>query len=104
MSGNPKAASIASAVRASSANMRDPEQLGSARALPITRPATAEPISHGGDLDVARKRYPDAPEPWIDLSTGINPVPFPIPDFPPEIWSRLPPRPTQEPHLSPPPP
>jgi cobalamin biosynthesis protein CobC len=72
--------------------MRDPEQLGGARALPITRPATAEPISHGGDLDVARKRYPDAPEPWIDLSTGINPVPFPIPDLPAEIWSRLPTR------------
>jgi cobalamin biosynthesis protein CobC len=76
--------------------MRDPEQGGSARALPITRPATAEPISHGGDLDAARERYPDAPEPWIDLSTGINPVPFPIPELPAEIWSRLPTRAEEE--------
>jgi cobalamin biosynthetic protein CobC len=76
--------------------MRDPEHLGSATALPITRPATAEPISHGGDLDAARKRYPGAPEPWIDLSTGINPVPFPIPELPAEIWSRLPTRSEEE--------
>jgi cobalamin biosynthesis protein CobC len=76
--------------------MRDPEQLGSARALPITRPATAEPISHGGDLDAARKRYPDASEPWIDLSTGINPVPFPVPELPAEVWSRLPTRAEEE--------
>src|SRR6266481_3913795 len=76
--------------------MRDPEHLGSARALPIMRPATAEPISHGGDLDAARERYPGAPEPWIDLSTGINPIPFPIPKLPAEIWSRLPARSEEE--------
>ena len=28
---------------------------------------------HGGRLDVAAQRYPDAPQPWIDLSTGLNP-------------------------------
>ena len=76
--------------------MRDPEHLGSARALPITQPAAEEPISHGGDLDAARKQYPGAPEPWIDLSTGINPVPFPIPGLPAEIWSRLPARSEQD--------
>jgi cobalamin biosynthetic protein CobC len=74
--------------------MRDPEHfgnvLGNARALPITQPAGAEPVSHGGNLDSARKRFPGAPEPWIDLSTGINPVPFPIPELPAEVWSRLP--------------
>ena len=47
-------------------------------------------------MDAARKRYPDAPEPWIDLSTGINPVPFPIPELPAEIWSRLPTRSEEE--------
>src|SRR5260221_13908466 len=82
---------MTSAVKASSANMRDPEHLN-VRALPITHPAGAELILHGGNLDAARKRYPDAPEPWIDLSTGINPVPFPIPELPAEIWSRLPTR------------
>lgn len=34
---------------------------------------------HGGRLSDARKLYPDAPEPWIDLSTGINPKPYPAP-------------------------
>ncbi len=47
---------------------------------------------HGGDLAVARRLAPDAPEPWIDLSTGINPHPYPLPEFPPEAWTRLPDR------------
>src|SRR5258708_5044316 len=92
---------MASAVKASSANMRDPEHLASAhsgpvRALPIMQPAGTEPILHGGNLDAARKRFPGAPEPWIDLSTGINPVPFPVPELPIEIWSRLPTRSEEE--------
>jgi cobalamin biosynthetic protein CobC len=45
---------------------------------------------HGGDLDAARRRFPSAPEPWIDLSTGINPIPYPIPDIAPQAWTRLP--------------
>jgi cobalamin biosynthetic protein CobC len=52
--------------------------------------------SHGGDLDAARRAYPTAPEPWIDLSTGINPCPYPLPDLPPEIWQRLPQRAAEE--------
>lgn len=31
---------------------------------------------HGGRLDEARRRFPAAPTPWIDLSTGINPEPY----------------------------
>lgn len=30
-------------------------------------------LKHGGALDLMRAAYPNAPEPWIDLSTGINP-------------------------------
>ena len=45
---------------------------------------------HGGNLGAARLRFPDAPEPWIDLSTGINPWPYPLPDLAPEVWRRLP--------------
>ncbi len=45
---------------------------------------------HGGALEVARRLVPDAPEPWIDLSTGINPHAYPLPDLEPEAWSRLP--------------
>ena len=45
---------------------------------------------HGGALEVARRLAPGAPEPWIDLSTGINPHPYPLPDLALEAWSRLP--------------
>lgn len=49
-------------------------------------------IWHGGDLDAARRLFPDAPEPWIDLSTGINPIPYPLPVLPASAWQRLPDR------------
>jgi cobalamin biosynthesis protein CobC len=45
---------------------------------------------HGGALEVARRLAPNVSEPWIDLSTGINPHAYPLPDFEPEAWSRLP--------------
>lgn len=45
---------------------------------------------HGGDLGAARLRFRDAPEPWLDLSTGINPWPYPVPPLAPEVWQRLP--------------
>ncbi len=47
-------------------------------------------IAHGGDLDWARRHFPAAPEPWIDLSTGINPIAYPLPPLAPELWTRLP--------------
>lgn len=36
--------------------------------------------------------FPGAPEPFIDLSTGINPHPYPLPALPAEIFARLPDR------------
>ncbi|MDU0810330.1 MAG: threonine-phosphate decarboxylase CobD [Burkholderia sp.] len=46
---------------------------------------------HGGNLHEAVRRYGIAHENWIDLSTGINPIGYPIPsDIPEEIWRRLP--------------
>ena len=33
----------------------------------------------GGRLDVAREAYPDAPQPWIDLSIAISPWSYPFP-------------------------
>ncbi|SFI91649.1 threonine-phosphate decarboxylase [Jannaschia pohangensis] len=45
---------------------------------------------HGGNLDLARARYGGAPDDWIDLSTGINPVPYPLPDLPDRVWTALP--------------
>jgi cobalamin biosynthetic protein CobC len=54
--------------------------------------AAMAPLAHGGDLAAARRMFPGAPEPFIDLSTGINPHPWPIPALTPEIFSRLPDR------------
>jgi cobalamin biosynthesis protein CobC len=48
------------------------------------------PLPHGGDLAAARRRFPDAPEPLIDLSTGINPHSYPLPLLPPDLFTRLP--------------
>jgi len=36
--------------------------------------------------------FPDASEPFIDLSTGINPHPYPVPVLPPALFERLPDR------------
>ena len=47
-------------------------------------------LPHGGDLTEARRQFPDAAEPFIDLSTGINPHPYPIPQLSPELFARLP--------------
>jgi cobalamin biosynthesis protein CobC len=47
-------------------------------------------VAHGGDLGEVRRRHPGAPQPWIDLSTGINPLPYRVPDLPADSWSRLP--------------
>ena len=30
---------------------------------------------HGGRIAAARAAFPGAPEPWLDLSTGVNPRP-----------------------------
>jgi cobalamin biosynthetic protein CobC len=48
------------------------------------------PLEHGGDLTSARSKFPGAPEPLIDLSTGINPSAYPLPDLPPDVFARLP--------------
>ncbi|HMM10331.1 MAG TPA: threonine-phosphate decarboxylase, partial [Paracoccus solventivorans] len=45
---------------------------------------------HGGNLDAARGRYGEGD--WIDLSTGINRVPYPLPAIPAAAWQALPDR------------
>ena len=49
-----------------------------------------EPLVHGGDLGAARRLFPGAPEPFIDLSTGINPYSYPLPRFSADLFARLP--------------
>lgn len=45
---------------------------------------------HGGRLCVARSLFPHAPQPWIDLSTGINPSSYPAPRASARERNRLP--------------
>ncbi|NIX77868.1 threonine-phosphate decarboxylase CobD [Microvirga terricola] len=47
-------------------------------------------MQHGGNLHDAKALFPEAPEPWIDLSTGINPNAYPVslPDL--RAFTRLP--------------
>ncbi|MEM8787273.1 MAG: threonine-phosphate decarboxylase CobD [Pseudomonadota bacterium] len=40
--------------------------------------------THGGDLDLAIRRFGGAAAAWIDLSTGINRIPYPLTDWPAE--------------------
>ena len=47
-------------------------------------------LLHGGALDRMRAAFPDAPEPWIDLSTGINPWAYPIGAIPNASFRHLP--------------
>jgi len=54
-------------------------------------------MKHGGDLTEAMARYGGAPRMWLDLSTGVNPWPWPIPvHLPADIWQRLPSRADEE--------
>lgn len=43
---------------------------------------------HGGNLDAAQARYGGGP--WVDLSTGINRVPWPVPPMPGDVLTALP--------------
>jgi cobalamin biosynthetic protein CobC len=52
--------------------------------------ATDAPLAHGGSLGEAAALFPDAPRPFLDLSTGINPVAYPLPPLPAEAFTRLP--------------
>jgi len=47
-------------------------------------------VAHGGRLDAARRFYPNAPQPWIDLSTGVNPRAYPLPPLAADVFTRLP--------------
>ncbi|MBV7408307.1 threonine-phosphate decarboxylase [Maritimibacter sp. DP1N21-5] len=45
---------------------------------------------HGGGLDAAMARWGGTRGDWVDLSTGINPRPYPLPDIPRNVWTALP--------------
>lgn len=53
--------------------------------------SAADPFRfHGGRLAAAAAYFGSAPTPWIDLSTGISPWTYPVPDVDPSVWNRLP--------------
>lgn len=45
---------------------------------------------HGGGVAAAARRFGLPADGWLDLSTGINPRPWPVPPLPQAAWSRLP--------------
>ena len=47
-------------------------------------------LEHGGRLRKAALEYGIAEADWLDLSSGLAPWPFPIPEIPLRAWARLP--------------
>jgi len=45
---------------------------------------------HGGNLSEATRRFGEPEGGWLDLSTGINPVAYPVPAPAADDWQRLP--------------
>lgn len=45
---------------------------------------------HGGDVECVASLYGIKKEHWIDLSTGLNPNPYPVNDIPAHVFSELP--------------
>ena len=53
--------------------------------------AIADPLlHHGGRIFVAAASFPAAPQPWLDLSTGISPWAYPVGEIELGIWQNLP--------------
>jgi cobalamin biosynthetic protein CobC len=50
------------------------------------------PRDHGGGLDAAASAFGGAREDWLDLSTGINPIAYPLGTIPEGAWTALPDR------------
>jgi len=47
-------------------------------------------LEHGGNLCDAARRFGRPLPDWLDLSTGINPQPYPVPALAFDVWHRLP--------------
>jgi cobalamin biosynthetic protein CobC len=47
-------------------------------------------LEHGGRLRKAALEYGIAEAEWLDLSSGLAPWPFPVPQIPLRAWARLP--------------
>lgn len=47
-------------------------------------------IQHGGNLDQAKKLFPEVTGSWLDLSTGINPYSYPFSSLDISLYEKLP--------------
>lgn len=47
-------------------------------------------LEHGGQIHAAARHFGIPVAEWLDLSTGINPIPFTPPPTPEAVWQRLP--------------
>jgi cobalamin biosynthetic protein CobC len=56
----------------------------------VAESMTDPALIHGGRLDEVMARFGGALADWVDLSTGINPWPWPVAELAPEAWTRLP--------------
>jgi len=52
--------------------------------------ATNDPPRHGGDIQYFCQKYGFSEDQILDLSTGISPWSWPIPDVPQSVWQNLP--------------
>ena len=50
----------------------------------------AQARDHGGGLDGAIAQYGGRRADWLDLSTGINPTPYPVGEISSDAWNALP--------------
>ena len=57
---------------------------------PTPTPTLMPSPTHGGNLTEAIHRFGHPRHAWLDLSTGINPPPYPVPALQPDAWHRLP--------------
>ncbi len=55
--------------------------------MPLSSPSD---LHHGGRLRTAAHEFHIPLRHWLDLSTGINPLGWPVPALPAEVWRRLP--------------
>ena len=57
---------------------------------PTPNSSAASVIEHGGDPAQLEARFGVPEAGWLDLSTGINPMPYPVPPMPEDVLARLP--------------
>ena len=70
--------------------MTDAESAKTVTAIELGHPPTKTGEFHGGNLDWAERAFGRPAASWLDLSTGINPQPYPFTQPRSEAWQRLP--------------